>query len=223
MTASTTPSTSVKPCMFSCVYRSMGPKHLSMNVAKIRNRVNCEVSRAGARAGCIGGGEAELRRLAQAGVGLRGGAERAREADLAEDDGVAGQGDVLAGRDERGGDGEVGGGLGDAQAAGDVEVDVARGRSRCRSGLRARRASWRGGRCPSRRRCGAACRGRRARPGPGSRPAPGGCPRCRRRRRSRRWRRRARRGRGRRGWRPRRGRRRSSRRRRSRRWGRSGS
>ena len=45
-----------------------------------------------------------------------------------------GQRHVLRGRRPGRGDREIGGGLGDAQAAGDVEVDVASRRSRCRSG-----------------------------------------------------------------------------------------
>ena len=80
--------------------RSIVPKHLSMNAGEIRNRVNGESvsGRAGRRRGA-GGGEAELRRLAQPRLGLRRRAQRAGEADLAEEDRVARQRDVLAGRD----------------------------------------------------------------------------------------------------------------------------
>ena len=74
----------------------------------------------------------------------------------------AGTGSTVSGRDQRRRDREIGGGLGDAQAAGDVEIDVARADLQRRSAPPARPAPWRGGCRPSRPRRGAACRaGRR--------------------------------------------------------------
>ena len=78
MTASTMPSTSVKPCM-SLALPLDRAEALVHECGEIRNRVNGEVvSGAAPGAAGVGGGEAELRRLAQAGLGLRrrGGARR---------------------------------------------------------------------------------------------------------------------------------------------------
>ncbi len=79
---------------------------------------------AGDAAGQHGGGEAELLRLPQAALGMRHLADLAGEADLAEVDRLGVGRPVGRGGDQGGGDGEVGGGLVDAEAAGDVEVDV---------------------------------------------------------------------------------------------------
>ena len=103
----------------------------------------------------------------------------------------AGTGVVGQRRDQRRRDGQIGGRLGDAQAAGDVEIDVV-GADRHAAARLEHRQHHRQARCrPSRPPRGAACRAARAPPAPGSRPAPAACPRCRRtprrrRRRSRR-------------------------------------
>src|SRR6266851_4493850 len=68
--------------------------------------------------------EAELARLLQTRITLAHRPHLAGETDLAEDDAFRRHWLLGQRRDQRGGDGEVGGRLADAQAAGDVEIDV---------------------------------------------------------------------------------------------------
>ncbi len=133
-----------------------------------------------AASGTNGAREAEFRRFLQPRRSLRHRPDRAGQRDLAEIDRIGGQRRVGKRGDERGGGGEIGGRLVDAQAAGDVEIDVVAGRAARRNGLRAPRAPSTAGSDPSRPRRGAACRARSARPAPGFRPAAAACPRCRR-------------------------------------------
>ena len=97
MTASTMPSTMVKPCHVPSALPLDRAEALVHECREIRNRVNGKSVNGASPdgAGRVGGGEAELRRLAQPRLGLRRRAQRAGEADLAEDDRVAGQRDVL--------------------------------------------------------------------------------------------------------------------------------
>src|SRR5215472_11043903 len=69
-------------------------------------------------------GEAELRRLLEAGIGMADRAHPARQADLTEHDRVGREGRLGQGRDERRRYRQIGGRLDDAQPAGDIEVDV---------------------------------------------------------------------------------------------------
>ena len=155
--------------------------------------------------------------------GLRHRPHRAGQRHLAEIDRIGRQRRVGERGHQRRGGGEIGGRLLDAQAAGDVEIDVVAAELARRNGPPARPAPSTAGSDPSRPRRGAACRARSARPAPGFRPAAAACPRCRRTPRCRASRDRARTGTARTDWRPRAGRGRSSRTRRSRRSGRSGS
>ena len=119
--------------------------------------------------------------------------------DFAEEDAVGRQRRAGQRRDQRRGGGKVGGRFVDPQAAGDVEIDVMLAEPQRRHGPPARRAPSTGAPGPSRRRRGAACRARWARPAPGFPRARAACPPCPRTRRRRARRRRGRRGTARRG------------------------
>ncbi len=150
--------------------------------------------------------EAELLRLPEARRRMADRPDGARQADLAEIDHVGGQRRGEARGDQRRGDREVGGRLADAQAAGDVEIDVAVAEADAAVRLQHGQHHGEPAGIPADARRAAACRARSGRPAPGSPPAPAACPPCRRRRPRRASRRCARRGTARTGWRLREGR-----------------
>ena len=95
----------------------------------------CQPGRRGNRSPCAatqtpwhgGGGETELGHLLQPGLGLRHLTHLARQPDLAEE-GEAWVGRLAGGgRGDGGGDRQIGGGLGDAQPARHVEIDIVLG------------------------------------------------------------------------------------------------
>ena len=181
---------------------------------------------AGCRAeGTIAVLETELLRFAQPRVAMRDRADLAGKPDFAEPHAPRRRGRALQRRDERGGHGEVGRRLGNAQPARDIEIDVAPAERDPGARLQHGQHHGEPSGVPADGRPGAASRRRAGRPAPGFRPAAGArpprplTPPCRRARR----RPAGPRGKARRGWRPRQALGPSSRTRRSRQSPRSGS